>query len=638
MATWDSVVFPTLGEAFRAYGQALATDLEASSNSVNLARMAVLKFTVPGLGGPAQKGKRMTAAEQAAALSFLDGVSVELVATLPEVQRQVFDSLQTAEGIRKTNRYQLRRFLDWMQEQRLAKAVALVETQERQQTKPPKQIHHKGRYGLQPQQWPPALRADFEAFEVFGCSPLGLNLRPASYNCFVGNLNRLLGWLHHIEGEPLESLTFSRLIRLVPLSPNDAELTAVQRFLEQNRLHDAGAEAASEASALLNHYFDFHAGSLSTQRVIAQALLAVAKFVYRAEIERLGLNQGLELNCVPVIRRLRQIYQERCKAEKAAPPVIDYASRSIPWEEAVQVLLQMRQAVDTVIAQYEQSRYIIGKKKGQPKRSLKRVGRDLQRFLIIGFFIVLPPDRNRTVRELEMDRTLLLGRLEGGLFTPAQRLPLGIEPRWYIYLAKDDYKTAKFYGESWIEVPDTPLGNNLGFYHYLDLWIREYRPLFSPNHKVLFVTTNQRKKTAPGKPQGRANLTQRVISEFEKYAGVPVSPQKLRSMYVTQLKSLGVESHVLESAAVAMHHSRAMQDRVYDRQPQPEKIQPILDFNLQLFELIFVAEEQPLPLMEDGKIDFAALTREQQELLQKGLAHEAKRRQGGRLSVNFGGL
>lgn len=549
----------------------------------------------------------------------------------------MFDSLQTAVEIRKTNRHQLRRFLDWMQEQRSAKAVAILEAQERQQTKPPKQVHQKPAYGLQSQQWSTTLRANFKAFEAFCRSPLGLDIQPATYSNFVGDLSRLLGWLHHIEGEPLESLTFSRLIPLVPLSPDDEELTAVHCFLEQYRLDDVGAEAIKEVSALLNRYFDFHAGSLSTQRAIAQALLAVAKFLYYAETARLGLTQDWELNRVPVIRRLRQIYQERQDAEKAAPPVIDHASRSIPWEEAVQSFLQMRQAVDTVIAQCEQSRRIIGKKKGQPKRSLKRVGRDLQRFLIIGLFIVLPPDRNRTVRELEIGRTLLQGRLEGGLFTPAERLPIGTEPRWYIYLGEDDYKTAKFYGESWTEVPDTPLGNNLGFYHYLDLWIQEYRPLFDPNHEVLFVTTKQGKKTAQGEPQGRGNLTLRVASDFEKYTGVSVTPQRLRPMYVTQLKSMGVESHVLEAAAVAMHHSRAMQDRVYDRQPRPEKIQPILDFNLQLFELIFVAEEQPLPLMEDSQIDFAALTQEQRELLQKGLSHEAKRRQGGRLKVSIDG-
>jgi len=81
---------------------------------------------------------------------------------------------------------------------------------------------------------------------------------------------------------------------------------------------------------------------------------------------------------------------------------------------------------------------------------------------------------------------------------------------------------------------------------------------------------------------------------------------------------MGVEAHVLEAAAVAMHHSRDMQDRAYDRQPKPEKVQLILDFNLQLFELIVMAEEQPWPLMEDGQLDFVALTLGSAETVAEG--------------------
>ena len=625
MVQLQGLVFSTLGEGFRAYSCALEKALDRSSNAVSLARTAVLKFTVPGLGGPAPAGKRMLKAEQEAALSFLDSIPADQLATSLDAQRQVFEILGTPSGTRKTNRYQLGLFLDWMHEQKLAHAVELMEANERRQAPAQRQVHHKPPYVLREHQMPEALRTELQAFKHFCQTQLGLVKR--TYDDRAGHICRLLGWLHNIEKEEVETLNFARVIPLVLLTPLDTDLTPTQRFIEQHRLDDAGAEAAQAVTALLDRYFDFHASSLSTQMLITESLLLATKFVYRDEIRRLGLTHVSELNRIPVMRRLRQTLNDRQRAFQAAPPVIAHESRSIPWETTVQVLNRLREKFDQAVEQYEGSRRVSGKYQGKAKRSRNQLGRYLQTFLVVGFLVILPPDRNRTVRELELGRTLKLGLIEAGVFTSMERLAPKAEARWYIHLGPQDYKTGKVYGESWVEVPDMPLSNGLGFYHYLNLWISDFRPSFQPTHQVLFVTTKAIHGATVGVPLCKDKLAQKIRDAFEEQVGVPVVPQAFRKMFVTYLKSSGAEEHILAGAAAAMHHSREMQERVYDQQHHPEKIQPILDFNLRLFELVFVAEEQPLPLTKDGAIDFPLITEEQRQLLLEGLEQEVKRRQ-----------
>lgn len=630
------LAFSTIGGGFRAYTRALETSLNRPSNAVSLARTAVLKFTVPGLGGPASARKRMLKAEQDAALSFLDSIPIDRLATFLDTQQQVFEALNIPSKIRKTNRYQLGLFLDWMHEQTLAHAVEIMEANERQQASGQKRVHHKPPYALRKHQMPEALKTEIQAFKHF-CQTQ-LRLAKGTYDDRADHICRLLGWLHNFEKEEVEKLSFARLIPLVPLTPLGTALAPVQRFIEQHRLDEAGAEASKAVGALLDKYFDFHANSLSTQVLITESLLLATKFVYRDEIQRLGLTHFSELNRISVIRRLRQILDDRQGALQAAPPVIAHESRSIPWETTVQVLNRLREKFDRAVEKYEGSRRVSGKHQGKATRSRNQLGRYLQTFLVVGFFVILPPDRTRTVRDLELERTLKLGLIQGGVFTSVERLAPKAEARWYIHLGPQDYKTGKFYGESWVEVPDMPLSNGLGFYHYLNLWISDFRLSFHPTHQVLFVTTHATHGATVGVPLCSGKLAKKISDAFEEQVGVPVVPQAFRKMFVTYLKSSGAEEHILDGAAAAMHHSRQTQERVYDQQPHPEKIQPILDFNLQLFELVFVAEEQPLPLMEDGQLDFVALTQEQRELLQKGLAHEVKRRQGRRLKVSLDGL
>jgi hypothetical protein len=487
----------------------------------------------------------------------------------------------------------------------------------------------KAPYILSEDQVPDTLRSEIKAFKLH-CDQV-LDLAPGTYNDRTDHILRLFGWCHNIEGEATEGLSFSRLIPFISITPQDSNLSVSQRYIEQHRLDEAGADAAKAVADLLDQYFDFHRESLPTQVLVTESLILVAKFVYRQEIKRLSLVHFEELNRIPVIRRLRHILDDSQAARDAAPPVIDHESRSIPWEKTVQVLNQLREKFDSALVKYEQSRCTIGPRKGEPQRAVGAVARDLQNFLIVGFFVILPPDRNRTVRELE--RTLKLGHFQDGTFTSADHLPAQVSPKWYIHLGKEDYKTGKFYGVVWMEVPDVPLNNGRGFYHYLNLWVDEYRSLFQPRHNILFVKTKAIHGGIVGDPQSRGNLTQRVRNAFKAQVGVPVVPQALRKMFTTYLKSSGAEADVLEGGAVALKHSRRMQERVYDQQPHPEKIQPILDFNMQLFEMIFVAEEHPLPLTEEGMIEYSQLTDEQRQLLLAGLERETNRRRKGRVAT-----
>jgi hypothetical protein len=94
------------------------------------------------------------------------------------------------------------------------------------------------------------------------------------------------------------------------------------------------------------------------------------------------------------------------------------------------------------------------------------VGMSYQRFLSLAFFVLIPPDRARTVYELEVGRTLVWGHFQEGIFvaTDNQEHPTAA---WFIHLQPEDYKTGAAYGEYWGSIPNESFGDGTCFYDYI---------------------------------------------------------------------------------------------------------------------------------------------------------------------------
>jgi hypothetical protein len=252
---------------------------------------------------------------------------------------------------------------------------------------------------------------------------------------------------------------------------------------------------------------------------------------------------------------------------------------------------------------------------------------DLQKLLVIGLFCFIPPERNRTITELEIGRTLIRGTLDNGLFVPMDEMISPEKAKWFIKLSPEDYKTGKFYQDYCAPIDDIQLSNGKTFYGYIQRWIDEYRPLFDPGHNRLFVKVKTTMGGTSGEPITYRNMTGWVKYLFMKYTGVPVVPQSLRKMYVTFLRNSGASEAELEAAARAMHHSRAMQAAEYDEQELQDKLAPIRA--LQAFDS---CSKQALPLTAHGQLKLRDLSDVQIKALLQELRGEKRRRNQGKIS------
>ncbi len=334
-----------------------------------------------------------------------------------------------------------------------------------------------------------------------------------------------------------------------------------------------------------------------------------------------------------MVCRLRQKLSAVNKIRKAKPKAISYAKRSVPWETALEVFKKQQEKVENT----HYSR-VLKRKDGTSKVSRQRrkpnaIAVDLQKLLVLGFFCFLPPERNRTVSELEVGRTLVRGTFKYGILIPMEDMASPEKAKWFINLAPDDYKTGKVYQEYCAPVDDIQLTNGKTFYGYIQIWLDDYRPLFQPDHNRLFVKVKPTKGATPGEPITYRNMTGWVKYLFVKYTGVPVVPQSLRKMYVTFLKNSNASEAELEAAARAMHHSRAMQSAQYDEQQLQDKLAPILAFNQRLLSQAFDAsDKQALPLTADGQLKLCDLSDGQLKELMQSLRAEHRRRSQGKVA------
>ncbi len=649
--------FGSVGAAFRAYQAELKRRIERGelpSNAVSLTRTALLTYTVSGFGGPVRKGQRSTTADIEAAIQFLDTLPLDQLHEAYEAQDRAFNQRQVPAKVRKTNRYQLKLFLDRLIEQ------GVLDNPEKSDDGTPqsdlkiyrhssRDAHKQGKiplrdvrltdrkrrddFSLLTEERNPKLEEDMASLAVFEDKVLDHEL-PTIEN-YADFIYRMLGWLYRFQHRPLEQLSLQSLIPYTPLKVSLAEIQAqypnpeeamTKFYLRQQTAQQMAEHQAQEAEALIDDYCVFYQDSIGTQVTTLQALIAIAKWLYFHDTVNRNSKSGF--NDIPIIRRLRQKLAALNKIRKSQPRAIAHQKRSVPWEVALEVIQLLQEKVETT--HYS---CLTKNRKGQPtvarnRRAATAIAHDLQKLLAICFFCFIPPDRTRTVAELEPGRTLIRGAFENGIFISMDQMSRPEEANWFINLTPDDYKTGKIYKDYCAPVDDIELAYGKTFYGYLQSWLEEYRPLFNPeNHNRLFVKVKSTMGAIPGEPIAYRNMTSWIKYLFHKYTDVPVVPQSIRRMYVTFLKDSNASEAELEAAARAMHHSRAMQSAVYDQQELHDKLAPIMEFNQQVLRKTFQGKsKQTLPLTPEGQIRVRDLSDDQLKELQKEFRQEQRRR------------
>ena len=320
----------------------------------------------------------------------------------------------------------------------------------------------------------------------------------------------------------------------------------------------------------------------SKQRVV-QTLIAVAKYIYRLETDQ---DETDNFDDIPAVRRFRKLSRELTKQAKNAPNAVNQNKKMVPWTALLAATERLR--VEAELDRCPLHRH---------KRSQTAQAKSRQRFLLLSFMTIMPPDRQRTYRELRVGKTLVKGQLIKGEFTASDCLSDPQKAKWYIHLEAPDYKTGETYGEWWGEVPNVVYPDGKTFYSYIEEWLSHWRSVLAPNHEYCFTQPK-------GKPMSDVAVTNLVRSALYRLLHVPVTPHVLRNMFITYLAEQQLPEHVHDSAALAMHHSRRMAKR-YNRQEQSDKLQPSFSLALELVQQV-VAPKLPVAQVQSTAGDLKA--------------------------------
>jgi len=184
---------------------------------------------------------------------------------------------------------------------------------------------------------------------------------------------------------------------------------------------------------------------------------------------------------------------------------------------------------------------------GNP-RSARDVAMSVQRYLLFAILACIP-DRQRTLRELQLGKTLIKNQATGD---------------WIVRHGPDDYKTGGAYGERPSLVIDPRV------YPALEAWLSTHRAALDPAHDFCFT-----------RPNGTAWTVSELSRTFSRTAlritGQKTNPHLIRDMIVTHVRQAGVASDSeLEALAALMGHSPAMQKSTYDRRTAQDKVNPAI--------------------------------------------------------------
>lgn len=322
--------------------------------------------------------------------------------------------------------------------------------------------------------------------------------------------------------------------------------------------------------------------------VALRAFVAAAKFLHGDAEEDEARDVDRPYARVPLVAQLRRLNKDAGRRASRASPVADVRKKWLSWDQYLGLVKRLEDEVAP--------RWHAG-----GTRTDAAVAWSLQRFLVFGILSCVP-DRQRTIRELEIGRTLFKEHKEdtvdsghedsgterserrGGdsveiLASPSksshdygaasnQWIDLRTDAteadydyRWVIKHGPEDYKTGRNYGER----PPMVLAPSL--YGALEEWIERRRAHLAPRHANLFTARN-------GAPLTDVGVHSLLTSTSYRLTGRRVNPHLVRDMIITHLRGTDASERQLEALAIYMGHSLAMQKGTYDRRSKAEKVAP----------------------------------------------------------------
>ena len=265
----------------------------------------------------------------------------------------------------------------------------------------------------------------------------------------------------------------------------------------------------------------------TTEDFQLRSLVALAKWVHDHVDD-----DGIAPPCVQELIRVQRSARDRAKN---APHAADDDRKWLEWDQYLALVEHLKLECAPLDAN--------GK-----ERSEREIATSVQRYLLFAILACIP-DRQRTLRELQLNKTLFHDASSG---------------LWMVRHGPDDYKTGGAYGER------PALGIDSRGYPAVESWLAVHRRALEPTHDFVFTRPN-------GSPWNVSELSRTFSRTALRITGQKTNPHLIRDMIVTHVRSQGIATDAeLEALARFMGHSSAMQKSTYDRRTAQEKVTPAL--------------------------------------------------------------
>lgn len=381
----------------------------------------------------------------------------------------------------------------------------------------------------------PQLQQQLDQFFRFMTEPSTISqedpIRPATANVYLLHAKLFLGW--YVRHQEIDDSNHAKRIQL--------------------SLHDIFVTKEKESATIIIQFVmwlrkERHI-SVSYEANVLRGMVKLLKF--RFAEESVDGDNRRTYEDIPIIQELRKLHRNANKQAKLAPKSSNEGQKWLSWPEFLEVVQATRNNFELLLKECMDT--------SSPDKGITPLQRQVavafQKYLVLAVFTSVP-DRQRTIRELEIGRTLV--REESG------------SDCWFIKHNPADYKTGAAYGER----PPMLLSQALS--KDIDNFIDNWRSKLEPKTEMLFV------QQRTGNPLTRDSVYSIVSRACYEHAGKRTNPHLLRDMIVTHVRESNASEKELEALALFMGHSIHMQRTSYDRRTLERKVAPAI----KLLELV----------------------------------------------------
>lgn len=286
--------------------------------------------------------------------------------------------------------------------------------------------------------------------------------------------------------------------------------------------------------------------SASYEANILRGLTKLVKFRFEEESEAEPAYGEKSFDDIALIREMRKFHRDASRRQAVSPRSSNEAKKWLSWDEYLDVIKALKDEVSQLLVTHS-----IDGKMGINDVKGRQIASAFQRYIVLAIFASVP-DRQRTIRELEIGRTFLKDDNE----------------QWIIKHGPEDYKTGKTYGDR------PPLVLTAGLSQAIDDFIDCWRPYLCADESLNFLFLQPRTGN-----QLTGNSVYQIVSRAcHKYTGKKTNPHLLRDMLVTHVRgSSDASERELEALALYMGHSISMQRNSYDRRTLKQKVEPAVN-------------------------------------------------------------